>query len=119
MRLPSALRGSLLPRPPPSPDGHGGRKRRSRFSWRTAEQAGHLLFEILVQVLAGRRRRLGTILGFEIEFWLRLWLKLRLRTRAEFALRRARHDVGPFARSSLTSQWIGYRRPAFRGRCAP
>src|SRR5262245_3260157 len=107
-------------RPPPS---HDGRKRLSRFSLRTAKQAGHLLFEIFVEIFPWRCRRLtrfrlcvefGLVFGFELQ--LRLWFEFRLDTGLEVAYRRTRRQVAGFARRA--SQRIGHGWSAFRRRGA-
>ena len=50
---------------------------------------------ILVEVLAGRRRWLGAILGFEIDFGSGFEFEFRLDACAEFALRRACGESAP------------------------
>ena len=66
----------------------GGRKWLSRFSRRTVQQTGHLLFQIFVEILARRCRRL-TRLGLRFKPWAQPWLRIRsgsrlLRLRLEF-----------------------------------
>src|SRR5262249_6862271 len=83
----------------------------------TAEQAGHLLFEIFVKILAGGRGRLAGV-GFEVEFGLSLGLELGVEFRLNARAKIARSAGGDIA-TDLSGQRIGDWRPGFRGRSAP
>src|ERR1700757_4374814 len=118
----------------------------SRLSGRTAEQAGHLFFEVVVEVLFGGGRGLrlclslrfglglrpgleswlGLLLGFGDETGfgprlriLELWrLELRLDTRLEVTQRRTRLDRLRRRYVDLRRERIGHRRTAIRRRGA-
>src|SRR6516164_8742076 len=106
-----------------SQDGHGGWNCVSRFSWWTAEQTGHLLFEIFVEVFAGccgRLARFGLRLelgfGSRLEFLFRLRLKFRIDPGFMIAQRRACACVIPFDRCAgqMPCEGVGNRCSAFR-----
>src|SRR5262252_1821997 len=102
-----------------SQDGHGGWNYVSRFSWWTAEQTGHLLFEIFVEVFAGccgRLARFGLRLelgfGSRLEFRFCLGLEFRLEPRFVIAQGRACACVTSFARCAgqMACEGVGSRR---------
>src|SRR5215510_12350395 len=93
----------------------------SRFSRRTAKQAGHLLFEILVEILSRRWRRFTRFrLKLKLGFGLRLLFRLEFRfnARLEIAHRGPCACVAHLASwrcASRRGQRIGDWRPAFGG----
>ena len=78
----------------------------SRFSWRTAKQAGHLLFEIFVKILAWRCRRL-TRFGLRVELGLRPRFEFRFGLRLEFRLHPSLQVAHRRTRACIaTSTWV-------------